>query len=324
VTSLIELGAGFHPELTGTENVYLNGAILGLKPREIGRRMDDIVAFSGLERFMDTPVKRYSSGMYVRLGFAVAAHTEPDVLLVDEVLAVGDASFRAKCMDRIFQLRQAGTTVILVSHNMHQIVQVCDRALLLHEGRVQCTGAPREVVVEYEGLQRSRSLVDQQVKSMAEHPSEPSVIVAQVTLSHSAGEDCDVSPTLATESSATIKFRYRSLSPVRNPIVRVRVVRTDEVCCFMLDTSDPTRSVFIDRLVGEGMFSVFLERLQLEGGTYYAEVRFIDSSNSMLLGLGHSEPFVVRGVRSTERVSGVFIPLQAVWSHHRCAETGCQ
>ena len=130
-SALIELGAGFHPELTGLENIYLNGAILGLKRREIARRLEAIIDFSGLKRFIDTPVKRYSSGMYVRLGFAVAAHVEPDVLLVDEVLAVGDASFRHRCIQHMHKLRKNGTTVLFVSHNMHLVREMCDQVLLL-------------------------------------------------------------------------------------------------------------------------------------------------------------------------------------------------
>jgi lipopolysaccharide transport system ATP-binding protein len=149
VGSLLEVGTGFHPELTGRENVYLNGAVLGMKRREIERKFDDIVEFSGIAKFLDTPVKRYSSGMYVRLAFSVAAHLEPEILLVDEVLAVGDAEFQRRCLGRMEDLGDAGRTVIFVSHNMQTITQLCDRAILLENGTVVADGPSSEVVAGY-------------------------------------------------------------------------------------------------------------------------------------------------------------------------------
>lgn len=149
VGSLLEVGTGFHPELTGRENVYLNGSILGMKRSEIDQRFDEIVAFSGLERFLDTPVKRYSSGMYVRLGFAVAAHLRPEILLVDEVLAVGDAEFRTKCRQKLTEESTAGATILYVSHNLPSVAQTCDRVLLVDEGRIADEGSPSDVISRY-------------------------------------------------------------------------------------------------------------------------------------------------------------------------------
>jgi homopolymeric O-antigen transport system ATP-binding protein len=149
VGSLLEVGTGFHPELTGRENIFLNGSILGMKRREIQGKFSDIVEFSGVEQFIDTPVKRYSSGMYVRLAFSVAAHLEPDILLVDEVLAVGDAEFQRRCLGRMEDLGSEGRTVLFVSHNMQTISQLCDRALLLDRGRVVEDGPSADVVARY-------------------------------------------------------------------------------------------------------------------------------------------------------------------------------
>ena len=144
VGSLLEVGTGFHPELTGRENIYLNGAILGMKRVEIGRKFDEIVAFAEIERFIDTPVKHYSSGMYMRLAFAVAAHLEPEILLVDEVLAVGDARFQKKCLNKMQDVGQQGRTVLFVSHNMQAITRLCQRAILLEGGTmVQDGPVPR-------------------------------------------------------------------------------------------------------------------------------------------------------------------------------------
>jgi lipopolysaccharide transport system ATP-binding protein len=149
VGSLLEVGTGMHPELTGRENVFLNGSVLGMKRREIATKLDDIVEFAGVEKFVDTPVKRYSSGMYVRLAFAVAAHFEPEILLVDEVLAVGDAEFQRRCLGRMEDFGESGRTVLFVSHNMQTIAQLCDRAILLDGGEVVRDGPSGEVVAHY-------------------------------------------------------------------------------------------------------------------------------------------------------------------------------
>jgi lipopolysaccharide transport system ATP-binding protein len=149
VASLLEVGTGFHPELTGRENIFLNGAILGMKKFEIKEKFDEIVAFAEIEKFVDTPVKRYSSGMYVRLAFAVAAHLEPEILLVDEVLAVGDASFQKKCLNKMQEVGTHGRTVFFVSHNMAAITRLCRRTILLDAGRVQTDGPSPQVVGTY-------------------------------------------------------------------------------------------------------------------------------------------------------------------------------
>jgi lipopolysaccharide transport system ATP-binding protein len=149
VSSLLEVGTGFHPELTGRENVFLNGAVLGMKRREIIRKLPDIAEFSGIEQFMDTPVKRYSSGMYVRLAFSVAAHLEPEIMLVDEVLAVGDAEFQRRCLGRMEEIGGTGRTVLFVSHNMQAIAQLCDRVILMESGGIALDGHGTDVVAQY-------------------------------------------------------------------------------------------------------------------------------------------------------------------------------
>jgi len=149
VASLLEVGTGFHPELTGRENVYLNGTILGMSRQEVRRKFDEIVAFAEVERFLDTPVKRYSSGMYVRLAFAVAAHLEPEILLVDEVLAIGDAAFQRKCLGKMGDVAQSGRTIVLVSHNMAAIEQLSSQCIWLDRGRLRQAGTPREVIDAY-------------------------------------------------------------------------------------------------------------------------------------------------------------------------------
>jgi lipopolysaccharide transport system ATP-binding protein len=149
IGSLLEVGTGFHPELTGRENVYLNGAILGMRKEEVDRKFDEIVDFSGVEKFIDTPVKRYSSGMYVRLAFAVAAHLDPEILVVDEVLAVGDVEFQKKCLGKMGDVAEEGRTVLFVSHNMGAIRQLCTRGILLSKGVIAFKGSPENTVDEY-------------------------------------------------------------------------------------------------------------------------------------------------------------------------------
>jgi lipopolysaccharide transport system ATP-binding protein len=152
--SLIELGAGFHPELTGRENIFLNGTILGMRRNEIRSRFDEIVDFAGIDEYLDTPVKRYSSGMYARLGFSIAAHVDPEILLVDEVLAVGDYAFRMKCFDRMEELRSNGTTLVFVSHNMENVRRVCEKGIVMYLGEKAFEGTATEAIAEYANVIR--------------------------------------------------------------------------------------------------------------------------------------------------------------------------
>jgi lipopolysaccharide transport system ATP-binding protein len=190
VGSLLEVGTGFHPELTGRENIYLNGAILGMKRREIQRKLPEMVEFSGVEAFLDTPVKRYSSGMYVRLAFSVAAHLEPEILLVDEVLAVGDAEFQARCLGRMEDFGATGRTVLFVSHNMRAVAQLCDRVLLMEHGSVVRDGPAAEVVAHY--LQTSAGAgSSQEWADLETAPGDELVRLRSVRIVDSDGETVD-------------------------------------------------------------------------------------------------------------------------------------
>src|SRR6266498_2021833 len=152
LSALIEVGSGFHQDLTGRENIYLSGSILGMNRSEITRKLDSIIDFAGIRQFIDTPVKRYSSGMYVRLGFSIAAHLEPDILLLDEVLAVGDAEFQAKCVNRINELHRQGRTIVFISHDLAAVERLCDRVLLLNRGQISADGSARDVIRKYEDI----------------------------------------------------------------------------------------------------------------------------------------------------------------------------
>jgi lipopolysaccharide transport system ATP-binding protein len=184
VGSLLEVGTGFHPELTGRENIYLNGAILGMKRGEVARKFDEIVAFAETEKFLDTPVKYYSSGMYMRLAFAVAANLEPDILIVDEVLAVGDATFQRKCLGRMGEVAESGRTVLFVSHNMSAVQQLCSRCVMLRQGQVRADGPVADVVAMYLREAAPSSTVSRPAKDNGE----PTIVKAKVS---SAGSDAD-------------------------------------------------------------------------------------------------------------------------------------
>lgn len=185
VSSLLEVGTGFHPELTGRENIYLNGAIMGMRRAEIDAKLDAIIAFSGIEHHMDTPIKRYSVGMKIRLGFAVAAHLDPDILIVDEVLAVGDAEFQRKCLGSMRDVANTGRTVIFVSHSMPSVQSLCTRAIWLHKGRIRMDGATEPVIREY--LADSASQTHERIWDAADAPGTEEVRLRAVrAITHSA------------------------------------------------------------------------------------------------------------------------------------------
>ena len=214
VGSLLEVGTGFHPELTGRENIYLNGAILGMHRSEIDRRFDEIVAFSEIERFLDTPVKRYSSGMYVRLAFAVAAHLDPEVLIVDEVLAVGDAAFQKKCLGKMGDVAGEGRTVLFVSHNMSAVRNLCTRAIQLANGRVVMAGETSEVTEAYLRGTRTESL-DSLAEAVRVFPPDPAFRLDGITIRQGGRE------TLTILSGQPFEVEYRYTVPERIMGLRV-------------------------------------------------------------------------------------------------------
>jgi ABC-type polysaccharide/polyol phosphate transport system ATPase subunit len=206
VGSLLEVGTGFHPELTGRENIYLNGALLGMGRREINRRFDDMVGFAGIPRFLDTPVKRYSSGMYLRLAFAVAAHLDAEVMLVDEVLAVGDAEFQRKCLGKMAEVEREGRTVLFVSHNLDAIARLCPTTVWLDQGRVQAIGATQEVVASY----LSAGVVPRSHRSFDDRPAAP-VALRQVEVGDAEGRLVEL---LRRDEPFTVALRFMVREPV--------------------------------------------------------------------------------------------------------------
>ena len=232
VGSLLEVGTGFHWELTGRENIYMNGAILGMWRQEIKKKFDEIVAFSGVEEFLDTPVKRYSSGMFMRLAFAVAAHLEPDILLVDEVLAVGDAAFQKKCLGKMGNVAKEGRTVLFVSHNMASIVSLCNRAALIDSGRILCDGIPGDIVGRY--LQSAATMGSVSLDERADRDGDGTVRFTSLQI-QGTGPDKIIRST----SGLRLAIRYRGSRPIRHPRFVVSVYDYTEAGIFVLD-SDAT------------------------------------------------------------------------------------
>lgn len=308
LSALIELGAGFHPDLTGRENIYLNGAILGLTRNEIDHRFDSIVAFSGLESFIDTPVKRYSSGMYVRLGFSVAAHVEPEVLLVDEVLSVGDAEFRERCAERIKRLRLSGTTIVFISHNLPLVQSVCDRAIYLEAGRIRAAGDVIEAIRAYEqGFHRSQMRKAPRLSTSPGIDNHSPVLITKVEI-HSIG---DKQPGGLTPSDpAEIRVQWRTQQPLARPNLVLRIIRADGVVCGMIRTRD--QGYDLQDLARQGSILLTVNPLQLMGGIYALDARLLGSLDGVPLARAHSGWFQVGNESLGHGESGgIYTPLVA-------------
>jgi lipopolysaccharide transport system ATP-binding protein len=231
---LLEVGTGFHPELTGRDNVYMSGAILGMKRQEITRKFDEIVAFAEVEQFIDTPVKHYSSGMYVRLGFSVLAHMDPDILIVDEVLAVGDVRFQKKCMGKMEDVGQHGRTVILVSHDMPAITRLCKRAILLNKGEVVQTGTAYDVVTHY--LHAGHIKACEEWPDLDQAPGNEVVRMRAVRVKSESGQVTDV---VDIRKPMRVEIEYDILQPGHTIVAQFGFNTEEDVIAFIVNDRDP-------------------------------------------------------------------------------------
>jgi ABC-type polysaccharide/polyol phosphate transport system ATPase subunit len=297
ISALIELGAGFHPEITGRENVFINGIMLGLSRREIQDRYEEIVGFAELEDFIEAPVKTYSSGMYMRLGFAVAIHVNPDVLLIDEVLAVGDEAFVHKCLDKISEFRRRGKTILLVTHSLSLVEKMADEALWIDRSQVQMRGDPKRVVDAYlarvtryeeEALAAAEVRAvrqfsetakgDETLSEQAAEPTSPSarergrwgsreIEIREVTLVDSEGQAKHV---FGTGESLTIRLCVASTGTIRDFVFGVGIFNADGICCY--GTNTDIEELTPVALAGEGEVRFVIPELQLIEGTYFLDV----------------------------------------------------
>jgi ABC-2 type transport system ATP-binding protein len=260
MSALLELGAGFHPELSGRENVFLNGAILGLKQKELAAKFDDIVDFAGIGQYIDEPVKNYSSGMYVRLGFSVAINVEPDILLVDEVLAVGDEAFQRKCLERFADLKNSGKTVIIVSHSMGSVINMCDHVIWFKKGRKMADGDPRQVVEAYTG---SITLSEHRPTETGDRWGSGEARIERVTLlDRSGGQTTRV----GSGEPLTVRLWYATSQPVERPVFSVSLQTLQGVVI-----SNPTTregGEVPEKLDGSGWVDLVIEHFPILPGTY--------------------------------------------------------
>jgi ABC-type polysaccharide/polyol phosphate transport system ATPase subunit len=301
VSALIELGAGFHPEISGRENVFINGIMLGLTKREIRARFDEIVDFAELREFIDAPVKTYSSGMYMRLGFAVAIHVNPDVLLVDEVLAVGDEGFTHKCLDKFAELRRRGKTILLVTHSLNLVERFCDEALWLDAGRALSHGDPKRVVGAYlTKVEEGEALLLAETTAKAvedagrdrqegrdgqgghERPADPTSNMYQATEGRWGSREVEITDVAFLDAGGqpsfvfhsgdqmSIRLKVRAAHPTEDFVFGIGLFNADGVCCY--GTNTYLEEMNPERLAGEGEATFSVESLDLIEGTYKLDV----------------------------------------------------
>lgn len=339
--ALLQLGAGFHGDLTGRENVYLNGSILGLSRAEVRRKIDAIIAFSELERFIDVPVKHYSSGMYVRLGFSVAVHTDPEILLVDEVLAVGDQNFQHKCLERIMEMRRKGVTLCFVSHSLAAVSRLCTRAVWLDEGKVQLMGNVEDVI----GAYRRHAADDEEARLAAEVPHEETrpedgpegeetagdsgevaeteeakrqwgrgdVTVVDVSFLDAGGREQHV---FRVGEPWVVRLRYRAQHQVKQPVFGLAIYRSDGLHVCGPNTHFADLDIPCVEDTGEVFYRV--DHLPLMEGSYYVSVAVVNRSDTVMYDYhDRLHTFKVRQVEEGERYG--LVSLRGTWEW-RCGE----
>ena len=300
ISALIELGAGFHPEISGRENIFINGVMLGLSKREIVERFDEIVRFAELEAFIDAPVKTYSSGMYMRLGFAVAVHVDPDILIVDEVLAVGDAGFSLKCLDKFSEFKRHGKTILLVTHGLNTVQKFCDEAVWLDEGQIKGQGDPRRVIHMYlsdvaaaeekllaaEDKKRvEATTLDKTTPRTGSDESRPDGEAPEDMFRASEGRwgsgdatitnvtiDGDDGPTHLFQSGdqMTVRMKVTASVPLDDFVFGISIFNTEGICCY--GTNTDIEEFKSETMTGDGEVSVVIEHLDLVEGTYKLDV----------------------------------------------------
>ena len=297
ISSLLELGAGFHPDMTGRENIYTNASIFGLTKKEIDARLDDIIEFSELEEFIDSPVRTYSSGMYMRLAFSVAINVDADILLIDEILAVGDARFQAKCFNKMLELKKSGITIVIVSHDLGSIERLCNRAIWIENGKIKDEGIPHDIVAEYlddimskdenkkikvqsneNNQKNSKEKTEERIIEKKENKKDKNrtgnkdVEIIGIKL---LNEKDEISDTYNSEDKLKIQVKYkRNNDELKDSVFGFGIFRNDGLNCYGTNT-------FIDnfgkiKIQDEGIVEVIIDQIQLLEGKYYLDIAFHD------------------------------------------------
>jgi len=298
VAALLALAAGFHPELTGRENVYLNAAILGLSRRETDRLFDDIVAFAELEDFVDNQVKFYSSGMYVRLGFAVAVHVDPAILLIDEVLAVGDIGFQRKCLEKVESFQREGRTIVFVTHAPDLVLRICDRVVMLNKGRIAREGEPTEVVRDFRRLMARRDVAS----GWDEGTREVEIVSAELFGPRGAGSEL-----FAPGDELTIQMDLKAAIPVDDPIISFTL--HDENNNLVYGTNTHGQGIHIPRFDGKYRLQFLLKTLPFLEGRYFVTLG-VHSRDAQTVYHVQEHRYAFEVVKTDERAGSVFIPVE--------------
>ncbi|SDH18645.1 ABC-2 type transport system ATP-binding protein [Leifsonia sp. 98AMF] len=293
IAALLELGAGFHPDLTGRENVYLNASIMGLSRAETEARFDDIVAFSGIGDFIDTQVKFYSSGMYVRLAFAVAVHTDPDLLLVDEVLAVGDEAFQRKCLDKIRSFQEEGRTIILVTHTLSQVIELADRAILLNQGEIVFDGEPRDAVSQFRDILEERRVTEVDANGRLTAPERE----ARINVVSAKPDGKTVGSPLERDDDLLITMQIDHYQPVEGWTCGVQI--DNAMGQVVLGTSTPRAGTELPASSGPQTLQLRLQRPQFGPGKYFVNVSLMDPTGRHFADLPQATSFDVAQDPST-------------------------
>ena len=287
VSSLIELGAGFHPDMSGRENIYTNASIFGLTKKEIDERMDDIIEFSEMEPYLDNPVRTYSSGMYMRLAFSVAINVNADILLIDEILAVGDINFQAKCFNKLREIKAEGTTIVIVSHSLGQIEQICDRTIWIHDGKIKAEGKPRDIHPQYMDFmgQKRQEISEKETTRQEEKtgkkagerkedsPEEKKrwgngyARIQQINMLDEKGKR---QKTFVTDSKIVIEMDYKVNQTVKNAVFGIGIFTKDGKQCYGTNTRIDQLAEF--DLTKDGTMHITLDKVNLLPGVYLLDV----------------------------------------------------
>ncbi len=312
VSSLLELGAGFHSELTGRENIYLNASILGLSRAEINHRLQRIIDFTELDEFIDVPIKHYSSGMYVRLGFSVAIHSDPKLLLVDEVLAVGDHAFQHKCLDRIQDFRRNGGTLVLVSHDLGSIQNVCQKVLWLDEGRVQAMGEPTDVVMAYLNHVARQEEADlghtREALTEGRRWGAGSVEITHVEICDASGKPCSI---FVNGADMEVRLHYRTQGCVPDPIFGLAIHQQhgSHICGPNTDFGE----LRIPSIEGEGVVAYRIPALPLLEGSYLVSASVHNREDTVMYDY-HDRAYMFRVYPGGSRERYGLLTLRGAWS----------
>ena len=311
LAALLELGAGFHPELTGAENIFLNGSILGMSKRDVQNKFASIVEFAGLEKFIDTPVKNFSSGMVVRLGFSIASHVEPEILLIDEILSVGDQDFQRKSSEKIEEFRREGRTIVVVSHSLGLVQQLCKEVIWLDKGQIRQSGPAAEVIAGYTGGSYQPQ-TERDESSRNRWGTGDARINSIELLNH----DGTIAQVIESNAGAQIRFQISAHTRIESPILRVQITRLNGDVVWATSTQRGTNTMRV--LDGAATATLNIESTKLLEGTYFVSAAITDSTATTEF--DHCENWLRFNVHKTNVFDEGIVAINSTWSlerHHR-------